>query len=82
MNENVVLIHKEHDQLILDGFPSPSGEFFSLQSAKNLPTDKELSWEQHVSGRFEGVLSGVSLMKRAGDLVRVWQVTVLEATLD
>ena len=82
MNTDNVVALAERPQLVLDGFPDPSGEYFNLQSVKNLPTDRTLRWEQHVSGRFAGVMSGMSLVKRGGDLVRVYQITVLEATLD
>ena len=72
----------EEHQLVLDGFPEPSGLFFNLTSAKNLPTDKEPIWQQHVSGRFEGTMVGVQLMQRGGELVKVLNISVTEAELD
>ncbi len=71
----------EQHQLVLDGFPEPEGLFFNLTSAKNLPTDKELRWEQHVSGTFSGTMSRVSLEIRGGSLVKVYSITVVEAEL-
>jgi hypothetical protein len=75
-------MEREHHQLVFDGWPEPAGTFFSLASVKNIPTDAELGFQQHVSGRFEGVVTGMQLVKRGGDLVKVWNVAVLEATLD
>jgi len=84
--DNVVQMPErpERTQLVfeLEGFPDPTGLYFNLASAKNLPTDKTLGWEQHVSGRFEGTLTGTEFMRRQGELVQVWKITVLEATLD
>ena len=72
----------DEQQLVLEGFPEPSGRYFGLTSARNLPTNQDLSWEQHVSGTLEGVLSGVRLARKGGELVKVWEITVIEAELD
>lgn len=77
----VISIHPDA-QLVLDGFPEPTGTFFSLQSVKNLPTDQRLRWQQHVSGRFEGTVSGYSMVGRQGEPVQVFTIAVTEAELD
>ena len=87
MDTNVVSLPKpepkpETHQLVLEGFPEPTGLYFSLTSAKNLPTDKPKGWQEHVSGRFEGTVMGTSFVERHGELVQVLNISVTEAELD
>ena len=70
------------EQLVFDGWPKPSRVYFKLASASKIPTDAELYRHQHVSGRFEGTVSGRLDHDEAGGPARVWIVTVLEATID
>lgn len=69
-------------QLVLDGFPEPSGVRFTLASARNLPTDRELGWHQHVTGTFRGHVTGARYVERGDTTMLVYEITVLEAELD
>ena len=70
------------EQLVFDGWPKPSRTYYKLSHANKIPTESQLSRHQHVSGRFEGTVSGRLDRDEAGSPGRTWIITVLEATLD
>jgi hypothetical protein len=73
---------QEPSQLVLEGFPEPEGLRFTLASARNLPTDRELGFHQHVTGTFKGHVTGVRYVEKGDGAVLVYEITVLEAELD
>ena len=70
------------EQLTFEGVAISGGTRFSLLGSRHLVSAGPLRYGEHVSGRFEGRVSGIRFVELRGELVRVHDIEVLFASLD